>query len=141
GCAQVYQIIQSRGLDKFYDLKPGTVAPVGNAILQSRDFSWLKDAANRAETAGSDHAELNLDVQGLSCIGCVWLIEKIFNDLPGSMAIEVSPQQGGMHLVWKTGAFDVVAFAAELQRFGYLVGPGGRERGRSSDSVGNRMGL
>ena len=141
GCAQVYQVIQSRGLDRFYDLKPASVSPVGNAVLQVRDLSWLRQAAERAQSEDRSVAELNLDVRGLSCIGCVWLIERLYQEQPGALSIEVSPQQGGMHLRWQPEVFNLVSFATELQRFGYLVGPAGKERGRDADAVSGRMGL
>ena len=69
--------------------------------------------------------ELTLDIQGISCAGCVWLIERIFQQLPGARDVVVNPQYGTMRLRWVRGEFSAVEFARKLQTFGYLVGPAG----------------
>ena len=45
---------------------------------------------SRRDAAGA----LTLDVQGLSCIGCAWLIERLFTRQPGALAIHVDPTLG-----------------------------------------------
>ncbi len=71
--------------------------------------------------------ELTLEVQGISCAACVWLIEKIFHQQPGALDIETDAQLGRMRLRWERGRFDAPAFARLLQSFSYLAGPPGEE--------------
>ncbi|MEX2045000.1 MAG: heavy metal translocating P-type ATPase metal-binding domain-containing protein, partial [Opitutus sp.] len=69
--------------------------------------------------------DLTLDIQGISCAGCVWLIERIFQQQPGARDVFVNAQYGTMRLRWLRGEFHAVEFAKKLQAFGYLVGPAG----------------
>src|SRR5262249_28332365 len=65
--------------------------------------------------------ELVLDVQGISCAGCVWLIERIFQQQPGARDINVNAHYGTMRIRWLRGEFSAAAFARKLQAFGYLM--------------------
>jgi P-type Cu2+ transporter len=66
-----------------------------------------------------------LDVQGISCAGCVWLIERVFQQQPGARDINVNAQYGTMRIRWVRGQFSATEFARKLQAFGYLAGPAG----------------
>lgn len=130
GCEYVAGLIASSGLGAYYKFKDGVTAPVGNAALGPRDWTWLesaRDAAERDAAAGT--ASLVLDVQGMSCIGCVWLIERVFQREPGGVRLDIDIQLGRARLRWKPGVFDVPGFARRLQGFGYLLGPPGEKTG------------
>jgi Cu2+-exporting ATPase len=72
GCAAVHAQIVRDGLERFYELKDRAVAPAGSAVFQPRDYGWLAEAVAAAEAGeGRKIAELVLDVQGISCVGCV----------------------------------------------------------------------
>jgi Cu2+-exporting ATPase len=119
GCQFVHDLIAKNGLGQFYDLQEGALPPVASVVFQKRDYAWLEDLARTGD------GKLVLDVQGISCLGCAWLIEKLFARRPGALAIRVDPALGQLELLARFGVFDAVAFARELQSFGYLVGPPG----------------
>jgi len=126
GCAYVYRLVQEQGLSGYYNLKDEITAPADAAVFQSRDFSWAEAAQLQAAAAANGRTpELTLDVQGVSCAGCIWLIERIFQKQPGARDIEASAQLGQLRLRWIPGQFSTVEFARKLQSFGYLVGPAG----------------
>ncbi|MEO6787293.1 MAG: heavy metal translocating P-type ATPase metal-binding domain-containing protein, partial [Chthoniobacteraceae bacterium] len=135
GCQFVHDLIAKNGLGQFYDLQEGGVPPVQSLVFQKRDYAWLDDLARVSD------GTLTLDLQGLSCIGCAWLIEKLFTRKPGALAIHVDPTLGQLALRWQPGTFDIVAFARELQSFGYLVGPPGKSAQPASRSLNLRLGL
>ncbi|MEP6668775.1 MAG: heavy metal translocating P-type ATPase metal-binding domain-containing protein [Chthoniobacter sp.] len=135
GCQFVHDLIARNGLGQFYDLQEGGVPPVQSLVFQKRDYGWLEELAR--DSTGT----LKLDVQGLSCIGCAWLIEKLFSRQPGALAIHVDPTLGQLALRWQPGVFEVVAFARELQSFGYLVGPPGKSAAPASRALTLRLGL
>ncbi len=135
GCKFVHDLIAKNGLGQFYDLQEGGVPPVQSLVFQKRDYTWLDDLARLS--AGT----LTLDVQGLSCIGCAWLIERLFTRQPGALAIHVDPTLGQLLLRWQPGVFDAVAFARHLQSFGYLVGPPGESTAPASRALNLRLGL
>jgi Cu2+-exporting ATPase len=135
GCAYVYRLIHEAGLESYYRIKDEVTAPADSALLPARDYAWLAEAQREAEqVAGDKTAELCLDVQGISCAGCVWLIEKLHRKLPGAGRIEVNAQTGQMRLAWARGAFDASAFARTLQSFNYLLSPASAERSAPPES-------
>lgn len=139
GCQFVHDLIAKNGLGQFYDLQESGLQPVKSLVFQKRDYTWLEDLVRTAEQ--SPTASLKLDVQGLSCIGCAWLIERLFDRKPGALSIRVDPTLGQFDLRWQPGAFDVVAFARELQSFGYLVGPLGKSASGANRALTIRLGI
>lgn len=146
GCAYVHELLVTEGLGKFYELRGGTaLPPVAPDALRARDDEWLQEQVAAAEAAAGPGgtAHLDLAVQGLTCVGCVWLMEKVFHSEPGAMHLDVHVARGEAHLEWQAGGWDLPAYARRLQRFGYLVGPAG-ERGNTSvqsAGFGRRVGL
>jgi len=143
GCAYVYRLVHEHGLEGYYRLKDAVTAPADPAVFEPRDYAWLEPAQRAAEQAAGDRApELACDVQGISCAGCVWLIERLFQQQPGARNIVVNAQTGQMRLRWVSGVFRAENFACKLQTFGYLVGPAGETPGDAeSRALGKRVGL
>ena len=132
GCAYVFRLVHEHGLAGYYRLKDDVTAPADAAVFQARDYAWLETAQHEAEGTvrgptepRKQIPELTLDVQGISCVGCVWLIERVFQQQPGARDINVNPQYGTMRLRWTPGEFSAADFARKLQAFGYLAGPAG----------------
>jgi Cu2+-exporting ATPase len=144
GCEYVYRLIEDRGLSKFYDLKPETLPPVRSMMFQERDYSWLTsqlEKAQKQQTEGARDVTLLLDLQGISCIGCVWLIEKLFQERIGASRIEINLQLGQIQLTFNPASFDIIAFAQEIQRFGYVFSPAGQRKAQESRKLTGRIGL
>lgn len=139
GCSYVFDLLHAQGLDQFYDLKGGqSLPPVPAQAMRERDYQWLDDLVN-----ATPQPELTLSMQGLSCVGCVWLIEKLFSRHNGALRINVDVVRGEVRFTWQKGAFSPVEFARELQAFGYLLGPPrtGEEQEKQSSGLERRMGL
>ena len=149
GCAYVYQLIHQEGLDAFYDIKDVTTAPADSALAIGRDYGWLATLQSEAEAAAKEKQgtpRLQLSVQGLSCAGCVWLIERLFSKEPGAGRLEINAQTGQVRMSWRGEVpepFSAARFAETLQRFNYLLGPPGKAGGGASESrdLVKRIGL
>lgn len=146
GCAYVYRLIHDEGLDAYYKIKDGVTTPADAALAQARDYGWLTrlQAQTEAAAAPDDRTpRMMLGVQGLSCAGCVWLIERLFTKQPGAGRIEINAQTGQLRLSWRADEFSAADFAATLQRFNYLLGPPGDGAGQPAESRGlvRRIGL
>ena len=145
GCYYVAQLIQDGGLERFYELK-GTqaVPPVGSKVFQASDHSTLQGELESAEEA-SDHALLSrrLSIEGISCIGCVWLIEAIFKRQAGGSHIRIDPRSHSIELTWQRTAFALPAFAEALQKIGYRISPYSEDAANrnSTRQIANRLGL
>ncbi len=128
GCAYVHGLIHEQGLAAYYQIKEQITVPADPSLLQPRDYAWLASAQGEAEAAAANHRyapEITLGVQGVSCAGCIWLIEKLFQQQPGAGRIDLNAQTGQLRMRWTRGEFDAPAFARRLQQFNYLLGPAG----------------
>lgn len=145
GCEYVAELISEQGFEQFYDLKQGlALAPVRSRPFEDHDFSWLSARQVQAEeqaTKNGSVARIDLGLEGISCVGCVWLIEKLFARHAGSVRAVASPSQGCLHLEWVSGQCDLEIFLRELCQFGYVAAPvaaetGDHERRRLSARLG-----
>jgi len=148
GCAYVYRLVHEHGLAGYYDLKDPITVPADAAVFHARDYGWLESAqleADAASLAGPKPVrppELTLDLQGISCTGCVWLIERLYQQQPGARDIFVNAQLGSMRIRWIPGEFSAPEFARKLQAFGYLAGPSDPDRAEpESRGLIKRVGL
>ena len=139
GCQFVHDLIAKNGLGQFYDLQESGVQPVKPLVFQKRDYTWLEELVSAVEK--SPDVVLQLGLQGLSCIGCVWLIETLFSRKAGGLSLRVDSTMGQITLRWQPGEIDVVAFARELQTFGYLVGPPGNNDAPTNRALIVRLGI
>ena len=128
GCAYVFRLVHEHGLAGYYRLKDAVTQPADTAVFEPRDHSWLAEAQRGAEAAAGGPPALMLSLQGVSCAGCVWLIERLFQEQPGARDIFVNAQLGSMRIRWVPGPFSAAGFARKLQAFGYLVGPDDPQR-------------
>lgn len=126
GCAYVHRLVHEHGLEGYYKIKDAVIAPADQVVFQPRDYLWLAELQQHAER-DSATPEMTLEVQGISCAGCVWLIEKVFHQQPGALFIETDAQMGRTRIRWARGEFDAAGFARTLQSFNYLLGPPGSE--------------
>jgi len=118
GCEAVHALIASAGLSRYYDLGGGEGYPV---VASSSDLKWLEPIAARlASTRGL--ARVVLDIQGLHCSACVWLIEQLFRREPASAGIVVNPAVGTVELTVGP-EFPLVAYVTAIEAFGYRLGP------------------
>ncbi|MBK8039887.1 MAG: heavy metal translocating P-type ATPase metal-binding domain-containing protein [Verrucomicrobiaceae bacterium] len=145
GCHYVHDMLQQEGLEQFYDLKGGqNLPPVSPQSMRQQDYGWLEASTLAAEAQRADQnvaAELTVSIQGLSCMACIWLIERIFAKMGGTK-VSVDISRGELRMAWQPGKFQPVEFARDLQRFGYLLGVPRADAGTVTDnSLERRTGL
>ncbi len=119
GCEYVYRLIHDEKLDRFYDLKGGKSSPVGDRVFARENFDWLSDLVGLNEKEGI--VSLKTGLSGISCVGCVWLIEKLFNSEPGGLECRIDAQKAEVRLRFQSSQFDVISFARRLEKFGYSL--------------------
>ena len=78
GCRGVYHMVRGSDLERYYDLKTGAHAPA--AHLRPGSHDWLdRILAEQPPATGGRSGVLNLslDIQGVHCAACVWLLEEL----------------------------------------------------------------
>ncbi|MFN7339768.1 MAG: heavy metal translocating P-type ATPase metal-binding domain-containing protein [Opitutia bacterium] len=137
GCAQVRRLILDCGLGRFYELRPAAMPPVNAANLAAADLAWIDEAQREAESGG--RREMRLGLAGISCIGCIWLVERLLLEQPGIRGARVNAQTGTVAVAWDAGA-RLAPAGEELRRFGYRMSPED-EAAATDDGLGLRLGL
>ncbi len=136
GCAEVHRLVQSAGLDRFYDLGGGDGHPV---VRVAADHKWLEPIVARIE-ASDGLTSISLDVQGVHCAACVWLIEKLFARNAGATRVIVNPAIGSVELTVER-TFPLAHFVDDVEAFGYRFGPPLKGESASQSDLVWRMGV
>ncbi|HEY0711187.1 MAG TPA: heavy metal translocating P-type ATPase metal-binding domain-containing protein, partial [Polyangia bacterium] len=143
GCEAVAGLLSQEGLERYYTLARGTLPAVGTTP-KPQSHAWLEPiVANATAAAGPKPGALiavELDVQGIHCSGCVWLMNETFRRRGGT-SITVNPALGKVRLVCPREIFDVGAWVADIERFGYRFGPSRKQPSRANGSLTWRMGV
>ncbi|MFO0574845.1 MAG: heavy metal translocating P-type ATPase metal-binding domain-containing protein [Polyangia bacterium] len=144
GCRAAHELIEQAGLSRFYDLLDGQRLAVPGSARGEDSRTWLAPLIEAAEqSAQSGTARLTLDLQGLQCAACVWLIERLFRRIPGARAITINPALGRAEVFWQSGEGSRILgrFLDELQPFGYRAGPPRKRPDDEGDDLLLRFGL
>ncbi len=137
GCRAVSMLLRGGGLTRYYDLRGDTGVPVTDLAQTNRDTKWLE--ALEVRTAEGD-ARFELDLQGVHCSACVWLVEELYAREATSGSIEVNPALGRCTLVTPRG-FALRAFVERVEAFGYRFGPSSEDGTPASDALLVRVGV
>lgn len=121
GCRFVNQLLVGEGLGDFYKLQDGQAGrPVGERPFEAPKTDWLTPLVSNLPDDRTQHT-LKLRVSGVTCVGCVWLIEKLFLAQPGAIRASVFPATAEAEFTWETGTDAILKLAEELPRYGYVL--------------------
>jgi Cu2+-exporting ATPase len=126
GCRAVYATIHSCGLDDYYrllktaDAVRAPAAPV-NSRFESFDSATFHDLFVRKLDERLRRCELVLE--GITCVACVWLIEKLPSVLPGVIEARLSMRDSSVTVTWDGSLLTLSTIARTLDRFGYRPHP------------------
>ncbi len=142
GCLNVYKMIHQENLERYYDLKPTSTAPSPN--LRGDSFGWLdRLLAEKAESPLStdETLHLDLDIQGVHCAACIWLIEELFRRQKAGIVLRINPTLGKVELIWDPTQGELKNFLAEVEKFGYRLGPSRKGGPKHSRGLLMRMAI
>ncbi|MBL8750934.1 MAG: HAD family hydrolase [Planctomycetes bacterium] len=123
GCEAVHGLLRSEGLLRFYDLGGSRTGAVG-AMPRVPSFDWLPGL--EAAQGDGPVVQITLDVQGIRCAACVWLLQQVWKRQPGARSLRVDPSLGRAVLAYDRDSGAGAAFLAAAARFGYPMAPASR---------------
>ena len=91
GCEAVAALLRAEDLTRYYAIAGGDVLPVG-ARPAARSHAWLEPLVEAQ--GGAEIPTVELDVQGIHCAACVWLMNETFRRRPGGVSLTVNPALG-----------------------------------------------
>ena len=141
GCRAVHAILTKAGLTRYYDLRRGPGLPPADLDSRHIDHKWLELIEDsRAEERGLSRVEL--DIQGIHCAACVWLIEELFRRHGGAREglMTINPALGRIELR-VSPEFPLSDWVDAVEGLGYLLGPAREGGARPSDDLLLRVGI
>ncbi|MDP3276185.1 MAG: heavy metal translocating P-type ATPase metal-binding domain-containing protein [Deltaproteobacteria bacterium] len=116
GCAAIAALLRDDQLGRYYDLRTEPVAPV-RAVESPRDLAWL-EAFEAQLVASPGTSRIVLDLQGIQCTACVWLLEELFRREAHAKRIEINVGVGRVSLLVGSG-FALRDYVTRCARLGY----------------------
>jgi len=139
GCETVHGFLMSEHLEGYYDLRGARGLPASDAGARRGEALWI-EPIQEAISAAPRASAVELDIQGLHCTACVWLIEKLAKRHEGSLSLQVDPSVGRVRIV-ADPKLDLAALVSDVERFGYRLGPKLKDETRRSTDIVFRMGV
>lgn len=137
GCESVHGLLASEGLLRFYELGGSATGAVGTPP-RVPGLDWLPEL--EAKAPAGPVLRLVLDVQGIRCAACVWLLQTVWKRIAGARDLRVDPSLGRATLVYDRGSDAARQFVTAAARFGYPMGPASRAL-RRDDGLLIRLGI
>jgi P-type Cu2+ transporter len=119
GCEAAVQLIVSQGLARFYDFRQ---PPAGAQSHAPHDWSVFdREAALRRYTheGTNGERELSLQIEGLHCAACAWLIENSLTRESGVTYVHVNPSGARAELRFDPRCIALSQVLARIHALGY----------------------
>jgi Cu2+-exporting ATPase len=141
GCRTVHAILNKAGLTRYYDLRRGPGLPPADLDSRRVDHKWL-ELLESERAAENGISRIELDIQGIHCAACVWLVEELFRRHGGARVgtMWINPALGRIELRVSSD-FPLSDWVNAVEGLGYLLGPARSGGGRSSDELLLRVGI
>ena len=129
GCQSAADIIASLSLDSFYTLKEKEafvpsqpVRPIGGSFEYFDDPTYQSTFVNTNQD-GTISAALQVD--GIHCIGCLWLLENLPRIFPAAQESTVNLAESTIRLTFNPSGLRLSEIARLLDKLGYQLSPEG----------------
>ena len=123
GCESIYKTIHELGLEHFYDLQfEAGKPPAPIAEKETLAALDLPELLSKYFTK-TDESLLQgtLILEGIHCVGCVWMLEKLSAITPGIKSSRVDMGQGLLRITFDPKVTKLSIIAAAVNQLGYSV--------------------
>jgi len=124
GCQGVYHLLESEGLDTFYDklgdtqLQPATPY---HDDLHKFDLEGFKNKYIKENEEGL--YEINLIIEGIHCSACVWLNEKVLHKTDGIIEATINYSNNKAKVIWDHEEIPLSKIIETIRSIGYNAYP------------------
>ncbi|MES1174558.1 MAG: heavy metal translocating P-type ATPase [Myxococcales bacterium] len=127
GCAAVHAILDSAGLDGYYDRQSAAERRAAPAPSRLR-FEELDDPRfleQQCRNVGKGLSSVELYLEGIHCSACVWLVERLSRVAPAVVEARFDMTRSVLRVVWDPARAPLSAIARALDALGYRPHPAG----------------
>ncbi len=124
GCKAVAEFIHGSGLAAFYEHRSEPQAELRlRAELAAWDRYDREDLINRYVYRDGGTAEVTLDIGGIYCSACVWLLENALRRLDAIDELSINPATRRAVIRWDAGALRFSELLGAIARIGFKPQP------------------
>jgi len=124
GCQGVYHLLESEGLDTFYDKLGDTQlqpAAEHHDDLHKFDLEGFKNKYIKEN--GDGLYEINLIIEGIHCSACVWLNEKVLHKTDGIIEATINYTNNKAKVIWDPEEIQLSKIIETIRNIGYNAYP------------------
>ena len=119
--------------------EPSASAPLRPEPREDSDRKWL-DAIESDLRSSTGFADVQLDIQGVHCSGCVGALEQLFDKMGSTGSLVCNPAIGVLHLKVRD-SFPLREWVEAVEQLGYRLGPSSKTERPRSDALLIRAGI
>lgn len=141
GCQVAYKTIRACGLDDYYTLRDQIArktAPStgGSSKYLAYDSETFCD--KYSHIVSDDIRSIELQLEGVHCAACLWLIERLPSIIEGVMESRLNMQNAIVRIVWNTKLVPLSRIALTLDQLGYAPHPARASDARKKRKLADR---
>jgi Cu+-exporting ATPase len=124
GCQNVFHLLNSEGLDSFYDKIGDTKLQPAKEYDNDLDKFDTQSFYDAYVTLNSDgFNEIDLIIEGIHCSACVWLNEKVLDQTDGIVEANINFTNNKAKIVWDDDILKLSKIIDTIRAIGYNAYP------------------
>ncbi|NPA28291.1 MAG: cadmium-translocating P-type ATPase [Epsilonproteobacteria bacterium] len=124
GCQGVYHLLNSKGLDSFYEKRGNTKLEPANISFDDLERFDLEGFHKKYVKKTKDgFNEINLIIEGIHCSACVWLNEKVLHQTPGIIEATINYSNNKAKVIWDEEEIKLSKIIETIRAIGYNAYP------------------
>lgn len=123
GCQGVFHLLQSEGLDSFYEKVGDIKLDPANKIRDDLEKFDHEGFAKKYIKEVDGLNQINLIIEGIHCSACVWLNEKILHKTEGIIEAEINYTNHKAKVIWDPSILKLSEIIQKIQSIGYNAYP------------------
>jgi len=124
GCQGIYHLLESEGLNTFYDKLGDTQLQPASQKSDDLEKFDLEGFKNKYITTHDDGLyEINLIIEGIHCSACVWLNEKVLHRTDGVIEASINYTNNKAKVIWDPDEVKLSHIIETIRSIGYNAYP------------------
>ena len=123
GCQGVYHLLNSEGLDGFYEKMGDTKLDPASEIATDLEKYDHEGFTKKYVKEIDGLNEISLIIEGIHCSACVWLNEKVLYKTAGIIEAEINYTNHKAKIVWDPSVLKLSDILLKIQSIGYNAYP------------------
>ncbi len=117
GCRGIYRLVHDAGLDSFYSKRTGWKPGPADEIAVTPDvfIEHIKETDRQAQ--------IDINIGGIRCASCIWLIEKYIGRLDNVISVNVNYATHRARIIWNNEKISIDELLKKIASIGYCPRP------------------